>query len=73
MATFSETCALTYRKYVSAPGISNLNLLEKLRSFRSHSSVIYFRKITLDKRFHSFFSPKELLVATVSETCALTS
>ena len=39
MATFNETCALTSRKYISEPGMSIPNLLEKLHFFLIDSSV----------------------------------
>ena len=45
VATFSETCALTSRKYVSQPGMSIPNLLEKFRFFWLHS-FFRFRKIS---------------------------
>ena len=49
--TFSETCALTSRKYVSELGIDIPNLLEKLKYFLSHSSVL-----PKDLNFYSFFT-----------------
>ena len=39
LTTFSETCALTSRKFVSETNMSIPNYLEKLQFFCSHSSV----------------------------------
>ena len=70
MAAFSEMCARTSRKYASGPTISNLNLLEKLRSFWSHFSVFALEKQPQNLNFQCL---KESSVATFRETCALTS
>ena len=69
MAAFSETCAHNSRKYASGPTISNLNLLEKLRSFWSYFSGFALEKQPQNLNFQSL---KESLVATFRETCVLT-
>ena len=44
MATLSETCALTSRKYVAEQGIVMPNLLQTLQSFWLHSSIFALEK-----------------------------
>ena len=44
VATFSETCALTFRKSFFEKGISIPNLLDKLQLFFSYFSVFALEK-----------------------------
>ena len=56
VATFSETHAPTFRKYVSEQGIVMPNLWKKCQTFRSHSSVSNLEKLPKNVNFHSFFT-----------------
>ena len=70
VATFNETPAPTFRKYVAEQCILMPNLSETNKSFFSSSSV---KKALKMLNFQTFLPLKELSVATFSETCALTS
>ena len=61
MATFSETFAVTSKKYVSEPGMSILNFSEKLQFFWSHSSSFSLEKQTEKLNFHGLFISKIIL------------
>ena len=74
LAAFSEGRATTSRKYVAERGIIMPNLLQTFQFFRSHTFVFALKKYPKNLYFRSIFaSLKELLVATFSETCPLTS
>ena len=68
MATFNETGAPAFRKYVSEQGIVTPNLSEKFRIFWSHSSISVFRKKTLKSKFSEIVLPlRHPLVITFNE------
>ena len=70
MAAFSKACALTSRNYVSNPDVSMPNLSDEL-NFLVAQLGFYFGKVASKFRFPQFFlSPKEALVAKLSETGA---
>ena len=74
MDTFSETCAVTPRKYVSELGMRISNLLKTLQVFLVALIRILLLKSSLKMlNFQSFLPLKELLLATFSEACALNS
>ena len=73
MATVSETCPLTSRKYVFEPGISSQSLLEKPRFFWSHLLFLALEKYPESLNFYIFLHPKDTLVATFNERRAPTS
>ena len=66
MATFSETCALTSRKYRSEPGIISKKLSGKRKFFWSHSS-------DFDLNFHSFSCLQDPLATIFNASCSPTS
>ena len=72
-ATFSETCALFFRKDISEPGISIPNLLEKLQFFWSHSSIFALEKYPEYLNFNSFLPLRDALVASFNKRHAPTS
>ena len=67
MATFNETRAPTSRKYAVKQSIVMTNWSKTFQPFWSYSSVFGL------EIFIFSLSPKESLVATFVETCALTS
>ena len=73
VATVSETCPLTSRKYVFEPGISSQSLLEKSRFFWSHLLFLALEKYSESLNFYIFLHPKDTLVATFNERRAPTS
>ena len=73
VATVSETCPLTSRKYVFEPAISSQSLLEKSRFFWSHLLFLALEKYPESLNFYIFLHPKDTLVATFNERRAPTS
>ena len=72
MATFSETCAPTSRKYIAEQGTMARSMAGTL-TFLSHFSVFAFEKYPKSIKYQKFFTFKESLVATFNENYALTS
>ena len=60
MATFSETCAPTSKKYVAEQGILMSNSSNTFQNFWSHFSIYALEKQTLKLNFQSFFNSKTL-------------
>ena len=67
VATFSEACALTTRRYVSGPGMSILNSSKKLKLFWSHSSVFAFENYPKNAKFSEFLPLKKPSSTTFSD------
>ena len=72
MATSSETCALTSRKYLAEQGMELPNLSEKPKFFLSHSSVFTLEKYPKNLNLGAFLPLKKLLEATLCKVCPLT-
>ena len=63
MDTFSETCAVTPRKYVSEPGMRISNLLKTLQVFLVALIRILLLKSSLKMlNFQSFFASERAFV-----------
>ena len=58
VATFSETCAPTFWKYVSYQGIIMPNLSEKLQFWWLHPSIFALEKQPKNLNFQSSFTSK---------------
>ena len=58
MATFSETCASTSRKYVAEKGLMMPNLWQTRQSFWLHSSFFLLERYTKNLNFQSFYTTK---------------
>ena len=56
MATFNETRAPIFRKYVSEQGIVMPNLSKTFQTFRSHSFVFHLEKQPTNQNFQSLFT-----------------
>lgn len=78
MDTFNEALATTSRKCVAGEGIMMPNLWQASQSFLFHYFVFALEKFPRNlhcknAKFSVFLPLKEHLVASLSETCALTS
>ena len=58
VATFNETRAPTFRKYVTEQGIMMPNWWKTFQTFLSHSSVFALEKQPKNLNFHSVFTSK---------------
>ena len=73
MATFNETRAPTFRKYVVEQGIVMPNWSKSFQTFWSHSSIFALEKKTKNLNFQSLFLPLgDPLVPTFNEMRATT-
>ena len=70
VATLCKTRALISRKYEDEQGMNVPNFSEMLKLFCAHSTVLALEKYSQKcKLFRVFLPLKELLLATLSETC----
>ena len=72
VATFNETRAPTSTRYVATEDIVMSNWLKTFQTFWSPSSIFALEKCPKNLNFHSFLSVGDPLVATFSQTRALT-
>ena len=73
VATFNETRAPAYTKYIAEQSIVMPNWSKIIQTYRSHSSVFALEKQPKNVNFQSFLPLIDLLGGTFNETGAQTS